>query len=83
MALAWTLQLPLVSDDGKVQRVARQLYPALVVVSTLQIVREASERAAITGKQLAELLRDLRTRGNFAPPRRDPERAWFEAGLGR
>jgi transcriptional regulator with XRE-family HTH domain len=25
----------------------------------------------------------LRTRGNFAHPRRDPERAWFETALGR
>jgi hypothetical protein len=82
VAIAATMRVPLASDDGKVQKVARRLYPKLVVVSTLQIVREAVERAGISGAPLRQiLLRDLRMRGNFEPPRRDPERAWFEATL--
>jgi len=83
VALAATLGLPLSSDDGKVQKIARQLYPTLVVTSTLQIVREAVQRKGIVGDDLRDLLSNLRRRGNFAPPRRDPERAWFESVLGR
>lgn len=78
VALASTLGAPLVSDDGKVQKVARRLYPDLAVVSTLQLVREAAERAKIMGRELVTLAQNLHDRGNFDPPRRDPEREWFE-----
>jgi predicted nucleic acid-binding protein len=79
VALAATLKVALASDDGKVQKVARRLYPELPVISTLQLVREGVERLGVVGEGLRELLCDLRLRGNFEPPRRDPERAWFEA----
>ena len=83
VALAATMAVPLVSDDGRVQKVARKLYPDLVVLSTLQLVREAAARAGIEGEPLRRLARDLHERGNFDPPRRDPERSWFEDLLAR
>jgi len=83
VALAATLVVPLVSDDGKVQKVAHKLYPELVVLSTLQLVREAAGRAGIDGEPLRELAKNLHERGNFDPPRRDPERVWFEKLLRR
>jgi len=78
VALAATMAVPLVSDDGKAQRVARRLHPDLVQLTTLQLVREAVERAGIEGAPLRELAKYLHERGNFDPPRRDPERSWFE-----
>ena len=83
VALAASLAVPLVSDDGRVQKVARTLYPGLVVLSTLQLVREAAARAGIEGEPLRQLARSLHERGNFDPPRRDPERSWYEDLLAR
>lgn len=79
VALAATRHVPLASDDGKVKKIARRLYPEMEVISTLQIIREAVEHVGIVGEPLKQLLQDLCTRGNFSPPRRDPARAWFEA----
>lgn len=81
VALAAMLKAPLASDDGRVQKIARQVYPWLQVTTTLQIVRESVERLGISGGELRALLQDLRQRGNFEPPRRDPERAWFDRAM--
>jgi predicted nucleic acid-binding protein len=81
VALAAIAGLGLATDDSKVRRVARELHPELPLFTTLQLVREATGRMRLDGAELHALLRDLRLRGNFAPPRQDPERAWYEALL--
>lgn len=77
VALAATRRIPLVTDDGKERRVCRQLFPHVEVVSTLSLVREATERLALDADTMRNLLRDLRLRGSFEPPRSDPNRDWF------
>ncbi|HVW28889.1 MAG TPA: hypothetical protein VHC69_26170 [Polyangiaceae bacterium] len=78
IALAGVLGLPLVTDDRKERRVAHTLFPELELVSTLDLLSEAS--AAWPDRELLDAAIGLRWRGNFAPPRRDPRAEWY-AGL--
>ena len=80
-ALAGALKLPLLSDDGKVRRVFGQLYPALELHSTLGLIRQASLRLGFDEKTLRDVLRTLRAKARFAPPKRDPERDWYVSYL--
>lgn len=77
VALAATLRLPLVTDDGKERRVCQTLFPHIEVVSTLALVRQATEALGFDRATMRVLLRDLRLRGSFEPPRTDPNKAWF------
>jgi hypothetical protein len=77
VALAGVLGAPLVTDDAKERRVARQLFPRMVVVSTLELLHDAVLRLDLTEAALLRVASDLRWRGNFAPPRKDPRAAWY------
>ncbi|WP_041450444.1 hypothetical protein [Anaeromyxobacter dehalogenans] len=77
VALAATLRVPLVTDDGKERRVCNRLFPHVEVVSTLSLVRQATEALALDRETIRALLRDLRSRGSFEPPRTDANNGWF------
>lgn len=81
VALAGALGLPLATDDPKERRVALELFPGLELHSTLGLLRRATAALGLDEATLVRLALDLRWRGNFLPPRRDPERAWYEALL--
>lgn len=78
IALAGVLKLPLVTDDRKERRIARMLFPEVELISTLDLLQDAS--ASWTEQQRLDVAVALRWRGNFAPPRRDPKAEWY-AGL--
>ena len=77
VALAATLHVPLITDDGKERRVCNRLFPGLEVVSTLALIRQATEVLGLDKATMRVLLRDLRTRGSFEPPRAEANREWF------
>lgn len=81
IALAGVLELPLMTDDRKERNVARDLFPSIELVSTLDILAEAEKALRWSRKELALVALDLRWRGNFAPPRRDPRGAWYASLL--
>jgi predicted nucleic acid-binding protein len=81
IALAGVLDLPLLTDDRKERNVARDLFPRIELVSTLEVLAEAADTLGWSRAELAVVARDLRWRGNFAPPRRDPRAAWYESLL--
>ncbi|ATB29663.1 hypothetical protein [Melittangium boletus] len=81
VALAGALALPLLSDDGKVREVFQRLYPALELQATLELIRRASERLGLSPDRVREVLRTLRSKARFAPPRNDPSRDWYEEHL--
>jgi hypothetical protein len=86
VALAGVLGLPLMTDDGKERRVARAIFPKLEIASTLSVLHDAVRKLRLSEKAQLRLAADLRWRGNFAPPRKDPLSAWyadllFRAGL--
>ncbi|HYO53267.1 hypothetical protein [Archangium sp.] len=77
VALAGTLGLPLLSDDGKVRRVFRTLYPALELHATLGLIRQASNHLGLEPGSVKDVLRALRWKARFAPPKSDPDREWY------
>jgi hypothetical protein len=82
-ALASTLGLPLATDDRKVRHVAREIFPGIELLSTLDLFNEATRVLAWSEDQLATLAVAMRWRGNFRPPRQDPHMAWYAALLRR
>ena len=80
IALAGVLGLPLVSDDRKERRIAQEMFPAIELISTLDLLRQASQRLAWSAAELTEVALNLRWRGNFAVPKKDPLGTWY-AGL--
>ncbi len=60
------------SDDGKERRVARAQFPGI----ELAMLEEAIRALAMPEDEQLGLVADLRWRGNFAPPRRDPRSPW-------
>lgn len=81
IALAGVLGLPLMTDDGKERRVAREIFPNIEIVSTLAVLYEAVRRLALSEADVLRIASDLRWRGNFAPPRRDPLSSWYDGLL--
>jgi hypothetical protein len=79
IALAGVLDLPLVTDDRKERRIAREMFPTIELISTLDLLHQASQRLPWNRADLAEVALNLRWRGNFAPPRHDPLGGWYSA----
>jgi predicted nucleic acid-binding protein len=77
VALAGVLGLPLMTDDGKERRVATTIFPKIDVVSTLAVVSDAAKLLSLTDNALLRVVTDLRWRGNFAPPKKDPLSSWY------
>jgi predicted nucleic acid-binding protein len=77
VALAGVLGLPLMTDDGKERRVAKAIFPEIEVISTLAVLHDAASALTLSQEDLLRMASDLRWRGNFAPPRRDPLSAWY------
>lgn len=83
VALAVVFKLPLVTDDGKERRIARKLFPQVEIVSTLEILQKALGALALPESDVLRIASDLRWRGNFAPPRKDPRSEWYDDLLRR
>jgi hypothetical protein len=78
IALAVGFGVALATDDGLERRVAGREAPGLEIVGTLALMRQGTVACGMQGEVLVRLARDLRARGNFLPPRRDPDREWYQ-----
>lgn len=83
IALAGVLRLPLFTDDRKERKIARDLFPQIELLSTLDILASAAQAMNWSTEQLAVVAQNLRWCGNFAPPKSDPRGTWYEELLGR
>lgn len=83
VALAGVLELPLVTDDRKEQALARRIFPTIEIISTLDILHEALNALDFPEPDVLRIATDLRWRGNFAPPRKDPWSEWYSDILRR
>jgi predicted nucleic acid-binding protein len=81
IALAVGVGVALATDDGLARKVAAREATDLELVGTLALVRKGSAALGIDREGLANLARNLRTRGNFLPPRHDPDREWYQGIL--
>lgn len=77
VALAGVLGLPLLTDDGKERRVAKTIFPAIELVSTLSLLNNVATVLSLSEDTMLRVVTDLRWRGNFAPPRKDPLATWY------
>lgn len=77
IALAGVLKVPLVTDDRKERKVAVDIFPGIELVSTLELVQNAASLLRWNAGELVEVASNLRWRGNFAPPKRDPRGEWY------
>jgi predicted nucleic acid-binding protein len=78
IALAGVEKIPLLTDDRKQRRIARELFPSIEFISTLDVLADAARALSWSDSDVAAVARDLRWRGNFAPPRIDPRGPWYE-----
>jgi predicted nucleic acid-binding protein len=78
IALAVGCGVPLATDDGLARRVAAREATKLALVGTLALVRGGGAAMGIDREGLVKLARNLRARGNFLPPRQDPDREWYQ-----
>lgn len=83
IAMAGVLGLPLLTDDAKARGIARDLFPKITLVGTLDIIHDAFTALRWADAELMEVALALRWRGNFAPPRRDARRDWYNGLLAR
>ncbi len=68
---------------GKERRLALELFPEIELVSTLDVLAAGAAALGWDDEQLSRAATDLRWRGNFAPPRKDPRAEWYLALLDR
>lgn len=83
IALAGVLKIPLITDDRKERRVATDIFPSIELVSTLDLVHDAAASLRWNAGELVRVASNLRWRGNFSPPKRDPRADWYLALLER
>ncbi|WP_437489052.1 hypothetical protein WME75_09970 [Sorangium sp. So ce1014] len=83
IALAGVMKVPLVTDDRKERNVAADIFPGIELISTLDLVHDAASSLQWSAGELVEVSSNLRWRGNFEPPKRDPRRDWYVALLER
>jgi len=77
VALAVQASVPLATDDRRIRRIVAEHFPELPLVSTLEVLKDATERMKMSTTEAGDLLRCVRDRGNFAPPRDDPLSDWY------
>jgi hypothetical protein len=81
VALAVARGASLATDDAKVRRNVPLIFPELSLRSTLWLVRGAAGAAGWAQDVQRAVALGLLIRGNFLPPKKDPDRDWFAALL--
>lgn len=78
IALAHEIGARVATDDKKAQRVCSERFPKIGLISSVEVFRHASVRAALGGR-LAEALMCAISRGRMRVPK--PEREWVKGVL--
>ncbi|HET8522197.1 MAG TPA: hypothetical protein VFL82_03125, partial [Thermomicrobiales bacterium] len=79
IAVALARSWPIVTDDRKAIRL---IGGRTEVRSSLALLKEWFERAAINDLDQRQIVHDLRDRGNYFPSANHPLRAWWDTVLG-
>jgi hypothetical protein len=82
LALAFSRGFSMATDDRKARRIfLEEIGDATRLLSTAQILRMWSQRAALTARELKKLLLEVSRRGRFSPPSGDPDFVWWSKGV--
>ena len=77
VGLASELSVPLATDDRCIRTVVTNSFPEVTLRSSLELLKQAATRLSLGPDEIAEMLRRVRRRGDFAPPRDDPLADWY------
>ena len=66
------------TDDRKARNVLAARNPQTRLYSTLELLRQWCEARMFGAVEIGAVLRDLRERGRFLPPRGDPQKEWWD-----
>jgi predicted nucleic acid-binding protein len=77
-ALALHRGYAVATDDRVARRVLASRAQAIPIYSTTAILRQWCEMRALTEDEIRAVLRDVRERGRFVPPRSDAHRNWWD-----
>ena len=66
------------TDDRKARNVLTAKSPQTRLYSTLDLLKQWCERRQLAAPAIQAVLRDLRERGRFLPPRGDPLKEWWD-----
>ena len=83
LAVARQLGTPLLTDDGKILRITRELAPHIECIGTLDLVRAYVEVGRLTPEEVVLLFDRLREAGRFVPGPRTPGYAWYREAMKR
>lgn len=81
VALAGSVGAQLATDDGKIRRVARELVPAISLLTSLSIIRSGGDSLQLRPDELMVIASNLRWSANFLAPRGDQDAAWYRGWL--
>ena len=82
VALAHVRHVPLWTDDAFIRKRSGAVFPGIAVRGTLRIMRDAFSRMKLPVDEQRLVATALHVRGNFDPPKADPDGAWFASLLG-
>lgn len=77
VGIASEMAAPLITDDRCIRNFVTVTFPEIPLRSTLELVKEAASVLSLGADELGKMLRMVRQRGNFAPPRDDPNAEWY------
>lgn len=78
-ALAIHRECAVATDDRKARRVLAERAPAVLLVSTLELLKEWAEKASITAADLRSAMLAMRSGASYMPGERDPLYEWWNA----
>lgn len=81
LALAATLECPVITDDRKALRIAGARVPPIAWISTAALMHELAMAQRWSTDELRGRLQAIEARANFTPPVRDPLAAWWRGGI--
>ena len=71
----------LLTDDNKATRIARRPDVDVTTITTVHVLKEWAERAAIEREALRHIVRRIQVLAHFTPRRDSPDFAWWESHL--
>jgi hypothetical protein len=77
IAVAIHRALRVATDDRKALRLAVSQSPPIEVVRTSELVRQWAEVSGAEGEEVSRVVRSIRIRSSYVPPRDDPELDWW------
>jgi predicted nucleic acid-binding protein len=81
LAIAISRKMRVITDDKKAIRILRQDFPAIHYLTTLDIIKEWSDKNFIEIEELKKALTNILIRANYLPPKKHHLFNWWKSIL--